>query len=534
VPRSAAEGPLDFKRRHQAAQKLACDGQPQEARVELERLRGEAPDKKGRALVENDLAVAAAMMADFDAARIGFAAAAALDAGLPTPRANLERLDATNDVRRVTADRSPAAPDRVKVAILSCLFNWPSTAGGIVHTVELAKFLNRAGYEVRHFFARYEPWGIGRCDKGCPFASEPIAFTEQKWNVAGIQEGFRNAVDGFDPDYCLITDAWNLKPLLAEAVRGYPYILRQQALECICPLNNLRLLRDGGAWRQCKLNQLAAPGACHDCLAQRAQFSGALHQAERTLSGVGTPEYDVRLKRAFADAEAVLVLNPAIEMLLAPFCRDVRVVTWGMDPERFPWPWPEDQERQPGAPKRLFMAGAINEAIKGFDVLHEACALLWSRRQDFELVATGEPAGEVDPFTRFVGWLSQDELPRELRASDIVVMPTIAQEGLARSTVEAMGVGRPVVGSRIGGLPYTVAEGETGFLCEPGNAPELVEKIERLLDDAPLRERMGLAGRRRFEEEFTWDAVIERGYRPLLGKRSHGRPQSTISAGAYR
>jgi glycosyltransferase involved in cell wall biosynthesis len=317
----------------------------------------------------------------------------------------------------------------------------------------------------------------------------------------------------------IITDSWNFKPRLAEAVRGYPYFLRQQALECLCPLNNLRLLADaGGEVRQCPLHQLAAPEHCRRCVTQRGEQSGSLHQWERELAGVGTDEYQECLSRALHEAEAVLVLNPLAQAMLAPYCRDARVVTWGMDPARFPWPWQPEPQRL--SDKRvLFMAGLVQEAIKGFSVLHAACAKLWQKRQDFELFATGDPAGQVDEFTRFVGWQSQADLPRYLRAADIVVMPTIAQEGLGRTTVEAMAVGRPVIASRIGGLPYTVQDSATGLLCEPGDADDLADKIERLLDNSAERDRMGQLGRERFQREFTWERVIERDYRPLLTKR---------------
>ena len=118
--------------------------------------------------------------------------------------------------------------------------------------------------------------------------------------------------------------------------------------------------------------------------------------------------------------------------------------------------------------------------------------------------------------TRFVGWLSQEELPRQIRQADFLVFPTIAEEALGRSAVEAMGVGRPVIASRIGGLPFTVADGATGLLFEPGNVDDLAAKIEALLDDSTLRERMGQAGRRRFEEHFTWQTIIEKHYRRLF------------------
>jgi hypothetical protein len=124
----------------------------------------------------------------------------------------------------------------VRVAILSFLFNWPSTGGGNHHTAELAKFLAQAGYEVKHYFARFPGWGIGRVTDELISPSEAIEFDEAGWNVAEIQARFRGAVDTFGPDYVVITDAWNMKPLLAEAVRGYPYFLLYQAQENICPL----------------------------------------------------------------------------------------------------------------------------------------------------------------------------------------------------------------------------------------------------------------------------------------------------------
>jgi glycosyltransferase involved in cell wall biosynthesis len=150
-------------------------------------------------------------------------------------------------------------------------------------------------------------------------------------------------------------------------------------------------------------------------------------------------------------------------------------------------------------------------------VLQEACARLWQARQDFELVATGDPPGQANACTRVVGWLSQEELPAHLRACDLLAMPTVAQEALGRTAVEAMAAGRPVVASRIGGLPVTVADGATGLLCEPGDAADLADKIGRLLDDPELRRRLGAAGRRRFEEHYAWPVIIDRHYRPLLG-----------------
>ncbi len=416
----------------------------------------------------------------------------------------------------------PAAPPPggpVRVAVLSLLFNWPSTGGGNIHTAELTKFLAAAGYEVRHLYARFTLWGLGQVTEPTPHPAEPLKFTPDEWNAAGIQNRFGDAVRTFDPDHVIITDSWNFKPLLADAVAGYRYSLRLQALECLCPLNNLRLLPTaGGPPAQCHRHQLATPDDCAGCVRDHGRFSGDLHRAERELSGVGTPLYREALFRAFAGAEAVLVVNPPSADMVRPYARDVRVVTAGMDPTRFPWPPPDAGPR--AGPVRILFAGLAREWGKGFHVLRAAGAALWAGRVDFELVVTDDPpGGAAEPFARYLGWQSQADLVGHLYAADIVVLPVVGQEALGRTAVEAMAAGRPVVASRLGGLPFTVTDGVTGLLVEPGDAEDLARKLETLVADPGMRAEFGTAGRRRFEREYSWPVVVDTHYRPLLGGR---------------
>jgi glycosyltransferase involved in cell wall biosynthesis len=477
-------------------------------------------------VLANDLAVLRALGGNADAARQDLRETLASDnqcqpALLNHGLLHVDRGESTcgmvvgDAVRRLP----PAARSRPpRVAILSLLFNWPSTGGGNVHTVELGQFLKRAGYEVRHVFAQFPGWNIGNVRGALSVPSEAIVVDDATWTVEEIKARFRTAIEKFDPDCVIITDSWNMKPHFAEAVRGYPYLLRFQALECLCPLNNLRLLADGpNELRQCPKNQLATPKACKECVKEFGHHSGPLHQVERALAGVGTSSYHKKLLRALDEATAVLVLNPLAREMLSPHARDVRVVPWGMNVARFPWtPADHVRDEPPNRVTRLFMAAIAGEFIKGYHVAHDACARLRASRNDFELVVTFEPAGPINEFTRSVGWLSQEELPRHYREADMCLVPTVAQEGLSRTSVEAMASGLPVIGSRIGGLPYTISDGLTGLLFEPGDSADLARKIEVLLDNPDLRRQMGLAGRRRFEEDYTWEVVIERHYRPLV------------------
>ncbi len=341
-----ATQPQNLNSAYQDACDLARRGQHSQAQTALGELSRQRLPRRLQALVENDLGALDAFSGDIAAARSRFERALIFDTDCRTARQNLVFLRndfsviVTETGARTPAmgmDASPREP-RVRIAIVSLLFNWPSTGGGTVHTAETGKFLARAGYEVKHIYARYAGWGVGNVTLPLEIPSTELVFETDGWNVVEIQRRFREAVGWFEPDYVLVTDSWNFKPILAEAVRGHRYFLRLAAQECLCTLNNVRLLVDEqGRPSACPLNQLATAAACRTCVSQRQHQSGSLHQAERGLSGYGTAEYDEILRQAFADAEGVLAVNPLIAAAVSPYAKAVHVVPSGFDPDRFPW-----------------------------------------------------------------------------------------------------------------------------------------------------------------------------------------------------
>ena len=436
------------------------------------------------------------------------------------PADQLSRGDRLN-LRLLEADFGSASPEPVtadhsaqRIAIVSLLFNWPSTGGGIVHTAELAQFLTRAGFEVCHFYAVHEPWEMGSVSGQLPYPSTAIHFDQGSWNRDAIIDRFRSAVQEFQPDAVIVTDSWNTKPMLATAVSEFPYFLRLAALECLCPLNNVRLIPGrGGQPIQCHKSQLATRKACIQCVADNQHASGPLHEAERRLAMFHDLAYDQELRAAFANATGVLAVNPLIGALCEPHTRCVHVIPSGFAASRFDDLPAIDWNLRPF---RMVFAGLIQEYMKGFHVLMDACRLLWEQGQVFEVHVTADEGPHVAPFLKYRGWQSQETLPGLIAECHALVVPTIAQEALGRTAVEAMGASRPVVASRIGGLPFTVVEGLTGLLAEPADAADLARQIQKLMDDRALAERLGKQGRERFDEKHTWQSVIERQYRPLF------------------
>ena len=110
---------------------------------------------------------------------------------------------------------------------------------------------------------------------------------------------------------------------------------------------------------------------------------------------------------------------------------------------------------------------------------------------------------------RFTGKRQPDELHDYYSAVDVAVT-TPWYEPFGLTPLEAMACGTPVIGSAVGGITYTIANGETGLLVPPRDPEALARALQTILSDADRRARMGRAARLRVEREFTWDMVASR------------------------
>ena len=109
----------------------------------------------------------------------------------------------------------------------------------------------------------------------------------------------------------------------------------------------------------------------------------------------------------------------------------------------------------------------------------------------------------------FVGKRQQDVLYTYYSAGDVAVT-TPWYEPFGLTPLEGMACGRPVIGSAVGGITYTIADGETGFLVPPRDPQALADRLYQLLTEPDLCTRMGQAARVRVERDFTWETVAKR------------------------
>jgi glycosyltransferase involved in cell wall biosynthesis len=223
-------------------------------------------------------------------------------------------------------------------------------------------------------------------------------------------------------------------------------------------------------------------------------------------------------QKSFRDIQTEFDLAPA----------RMRVVEVGVDPDQFR-PLPGIERRA----DRIMTTLSADVPLKGIRYLLEAFAQLRRDRPSLKLTVIGSTNGSsgtarlieelgLDGSIRLTGRVTYQEIVRSYAESTVAVVPSL-YEGFGLPAAEAMACTVPVVCTRAGALPEVVGEdGSAGIIVPPGDPERLSQAIGELLD-APQRQReMGMAGRRRVEERFTWRQTAERSvkvYRELLAER---------------
>ena len=197
---------------------------------------------------------------------------------------------------------------------------------------------------------------------------------------------------------------------------------------------------------------------------------------------------------------------------LAAWRSKTRVIALGIDEAvaaTAPPAWPDDE-----AGLKLLAVGRLSH-YKGFDVLLDALARIPAAK--LLLVGDGECAAslreraarlELGARIAFTPKLDDGALAGAYARADALVLPSLDRsEAFGLVLLEAMRAGLPVVASGVrgSGIGHVVADGETGLLVPPGDAPALAGALARLADDVALRRRFGEAGQRRWRQRFTLD-----------------------------
>lgn len=226
----------------------------------------------------------------------------------------------------------------------------------------------------------------------------------------------------------------------------------------------------------------------------------------------------------FTRAHRIIAVSDAVRRHLAaqgvPASR-MRLIYDGVDIQRYPnAPAPQALRARLGVGPDDALIGAVGRLApeKGQTHLLAAAAILIQREHlpvRVLLVGEGRERAALEQAARQAGiaqrvifaGFQRDAVPYQA-ASDILCVPSL-KEGLSLSAIEAMALGKPVVGARTGGIPEVVVPGETGLLVEPGDPEALAAALARLVREPLTAHRMGEAGRQRAAQVFSLDRMVE-------------------------
>lgn len=224
--------------------------------------------------------------------------------------------------------------------------------------------------------------------------------------------------------------------------------------------------------------------------------------------------------------------------------RRIAVVPSGIDPDRHAGGDGRIVRAALGVDAGAPLVGSIAHFAwhKGLKYLVRAWPAVRDRRPKARLVVVGSGEEEsmlraeargagVESSVTFPGF--QSDVSHWLAAFDVYVQPSV-MEGMGTSVLDALAAGKPVVATRVGGIPEIVEDGETGLLVPPSNPDALATAVLRLIDDANLAARLASSGARRVRAAFTADRMAEATlavYREVLAEAGKSRGPGSSTRG---
>ncbi len=376
--------------------------------------------------------------------------------------------------------------------------SWPG--GEPVISRILEKVLSTQGFEVsKCFVPRIPPrkWSLN------PLTSQSVTNRE----VVGI---YRRYFEKIRPDLVMTWSDYDLSAFWASVLSKTPTIVQAQILWPVCPT--------GCLFNEIDESPCKGPSkSCGLCLAKRAKVVGDVVRVPyiaclpfTQLSMFRTDNIRSKLNYASAIVSDNLFLKKVMSALQFDVSK-VHVIYNGVDLKMI------KQSASFKKPKTVLFLSYRTNRQKGFHHFVQVSKNLKPMFSDVRFLWVGQNEVRGDTF-EVQGYVrSKDELEEIFRSSYLLLLPSLWPEPMSYSVIQAMAHGKPVVAYDVGANSEGIIHGQTGLLAEWGNTKELSSHVATLLNDEELAVKMGQNARKRAEEMFSLDRMINN-YKTLIEK----------------
>ncbi len=362
-----------------------------------------------------------------------------------------------------------------------------SLSGEEIMISRISNILQDYGHKVSTFFRNSSEIKTG-ADKRRAFFSGIYSRKSRRQ--------FRETIKQNRPD---VVHIHNLFPLISPAILPE---CKKASVPVVMTVHNYRLVCPSGL-------HLTAGKICEKCCGGR-EYQCLLNNCEKSLSkslGYFLRNYVARKLKLYKN-------NVSMYACLTEFQKQ-RLIDAGFDADRLVvipnMANVQERDNESVLGDYIGFIGRISPE-KGVGDLVSAARQL----EDIKFKAAGsydlipELLNSAPDNFEFCGHIGRDKISGFYDNSRISVMCSICYEGFPSTILEPMMQGKPVIASRIGGIPEIVDDGVTGLLFEPGNAEDLAEKIQYLWDRPELCKKMGQAGREKALREYSPKKYYER------------------------
>jgi len=321
----------------------------------------------------------------------------------------------------------------------------------------------------------------------------------QKFEYKNLEQT-RNLIDNFQPDVAMIWGMWNVP-------RSVPALVEQ-------------LLPNRVAYYICDY-WLSLPNAYIQRWQEPSRHGGTQWQ-KKILAKFFLPQLQKEPAVPLKLAHPICV-SKAVRKILVEAGVPIdhaQIIYGGTQVEDFLSA--AAHRNHPNGNLKLLYAGRL-DAEKGVHTAIEAMQLLVGQARlqiSLDIIGTGNPDYELNlkelvrsynltQTVHFPGSVSRSDIPATFAQYDGLIFPSEWQEPFARTVLEAMASGLVVIGATTGGTVEILVEGKTGLVFPPGDSKTLAKQINRLYNEAVLREYLAKTGQQCVLEQFTFQGMVD-------------------------
>jgi len=198
--------------------------------------------------------------------------------------------------------------------------------------------------------------------------------------------------------------------------------------------------------------------------------------------------------------------------------KNITVIPNGVDPKNFDSSKYDVAEMKIrlglGNEKTCFYCGRLDEWA-GINIISKLCKIAKDKKLNakFVLVGSGAEKAVYKENVILLGEISYEKIPPILTTADVILIPfpnnEVSHAASPLKLYEGMAMQKPVIASKVSGIEEVVSDGENGFLADPNNINEWVEKLETVFKSETLAAKIGKNARRTVEERFDWTLLAD-------------------------